>query len=81
MSYVLPEQFVQKVLTQGACRPGCSDADTQRAQIPDDKASDEEVHKIKNQAVNVIGEGRAVLACGLLIKFGCRLAEYQSHQR
>jgi hypothetical protein len=81
MRHVLTEQLVQKVLSQGTCCPSCSDTNAQGTEISNDETSDKQINKVKNQVVDVVSKGRAVLACGLLIKLGGRLAKDKSHQR
>jgi hypothetical protein len=68
MSDILPEEFVKKVLPQGACCPGRSNADTQGAKVSNDESRNEQVDEIENEMVNVTGEGRRVLACSLLVE-------------
>jgi hypothetical protein len=81
MCHILTEQLVQKVLSQGACRPGCGNTNAQSTQIPDNETSDEYVYKVEYQVVDVASKGRAVLACCLLIELRSRFAKNKSHQR
>ena len=72
MRCFLPQQAIQKSLSQGICCSGSCDAYAQGCHVTDDKAADEKIHEVEDEVVDIVLKLlRVALAAGIIVKRTC----------
>lgn len=72
MRYLLPQQALQKRLSQGVCCSGSCNTYAQCCHVTDDEAGNEQIHEVEGQMIYIVLElPRVALADGIIVKRTC----------
>jgi hypothetical protein len=69
MRYLLPQQALQKCLSQGVCCSGSCNTNAQCCHVTNNEAANEQIHEVEDQMVDLVLElPRVALADGIIVK-------------